>query len=64
VSFVENRLEDTGPVGHGYFHSNPASSSDLILVIRYSRDPGAEHGRPLQPAGRGIWVLTDDYLKD
>ncbi len=50
--------------GHGYFHSSPAASSDLILVIRYDRLPGAEHGRPMQPKGVNFWVIDEDYPKD
>ncbi|MFB3076629.1 MAG: alpha/beta hydrolase, partial [Lysobacterales bacterium] len=29
---------------HMYFHSNPAASSDLILLLRYGLAPGAENG--------------------
>lgn len=50
--------------GHGYFHSSPAASSDLILVIRYDKLPGAEHGRPMQPKGVNFWVIDEDYPKD
>ena len=50
-------------LGHGYFISNPAVLSDLILVLRDSRPPGAEHGRPLVPLGGGFWELSDGYPK-
>ncbi|MEA3275254.1 MAG: alpha/beta hydrolase [Pseudomonadota bacterium] len=60
VSVVESRVR-TGLIGHGYFHSDPAASSDLILVIRDRRRPGAEHGRPLKPAETNLWVLEDGY---
>lgn len=55
---------DTGFLGHGYFISNPAVLSDLILVLRDGRLPGAEHGRPLSRPGGGFWVLDDNYLLD
>jgi len=63
VSFVElqGRADATG---HGYFHSSPAASSDLILVIRYDRPPGADHGRPMQPNGFGFWTIDKNYPKD
>jgi hypothetical protein len=49
-------------LGHGYFHSSPAASSDLILVMRYGRRPGAENGRPLKNLQEGFWMLENDYL--
>ena len=48
-------------IGHGYFHSNPAVSSDLILLLRDDKDPGAEHGRPLIRKEYNFWVIKDDY---
>lgn len=54
---------DDGFLGHGYFISNPAVLSDLILVYRDGRLPGAEHGRPMTREGSGFWKLTDSYLK-
>lgn len=48
-------------VGHGYFHSNPAVSSDLILILRDNRDPGVEHGRPLINKTTNFWELNDNY---
>jgi len=62
VTFVDS-LGASDAFGHGYFHSNPAVSSDLILVVRYGKKPGAEHGRPLDPVGAGIWIVPDDYLE-
>jgi esterase/lipase superfamily enzyme len=60
VDFVEYRGKaDT--FGHGYFHSSPAASSDLVLVVRYDRRPGAENGRPLQSEGPHFWFMTDGY---
>lgn len=49
-------------IGHSYFHSNPAVSSDLILVLRDNRGPGAENGRPMIHRPDGFWEITDDYL--
>jgi esterase/lipase superfamily enzyme len=60
VDFVDYR----GPAdvfGHGYFHSSPAVSSDLVLVLRYDRRPGAENGRPLQPDGPHFWTMDERY---
>lgn len=63
LQFVEFQgKSDTA--GHGYFHSSPAASSDLILAIRYDRLPGAEHGRPMQPKGVNFWGIDEDYPKD
>ena len=49
-------------LGHGYFHENPAVSSDLVLVLRYDLDSGAENGRPLERKEGIYWELTDDYM--
>jgi esterase/lipase superfamily enzyme len=48
-------------MGHGYFLSNPATSSDLVLVLRYNRPPGAEHGRPLTEIAPNWYILDDNY---
>ncbi len=47
--------------GHDYFHSSPAVSSDLILVMRYHLPPGAENGRPLRVTDNGFWAVDDSY---
>ncbi len=52
----------TDLIGHSYFHSNPAVSSDLILVLRDNLGPGAENGRPMIHRADGFWEITDDYL--
>jgi esterase/lipase superfamily enzyme len=52
-----------GFVGHDYYRSNPAVSSDLILLLRDNRPPGAANGRPLTKAAGHYWRITDDYLK-
>jgi esterase/lipase superfamily enzyme len=48
--------------GHSYFRESPAVASDLILTLRYDRDPGAENGRPLKRVGPIFWQIDDDYL--
>ena len=52
-----------GRHGHDYFRTNPAVASDLVLTVRYGRDPGAEHGRPLKHRGAIFWKIGDDYLQ-
>jgi esterase/lipase superfamily enzyme len=60
VSVVESRT-DGGLIGHGYLHSDPATTSDLMLVIRDHRRPGAAHGRPLTPVDINTWALYKGY---
>lgn len=48
-------------VGHDYFHSNPAVSSDLINLILHKASPGSEK-RPLKRIENNFWSLDDDYL--
>lgn len=45
---------------HGYFASDPAVLSDMILAIRDHFDPGPQ--RPLKATGQGVWVLDETYL--
>src|SRR5205823_6706836 len=45
TQIIEARVSNAGSYGHNYFHSNPAVSSDLILLMRYEKLPGAENGR-------------------
>ncbi len=49
-------------IGHDYFHSNPAVSSDLIRILRDNRGPGAENGRPMTRLEDGFWEIREDYL--
>ncbi len=49
-------------LGHSYFYGSPAVSSDVILVLRDNRAPGAEHGRPLLRRYDNFWEMRDDYL--
>ncbi len=60
MSFIDLQ-ENTGGTGHAYFHSNPAASSDLILLMRYGLAPGAENGRPLEPIAPGFWMIKKNY---
>jgi len=60
MSFIDLQ-ENTGGTGHGYFHSNPAASSDLILLLRYGLAPGAENGRPLESVAPGFWLIKPEY---
>ncbi|MBI1375688.1 MAG: alpha/beta hydrolase [Phycisphaera sp.] len=48
-------------LGHTYFTNSPAVSSDLVLLLRDNRAPGAAHGRPLKPIAEGYWELPDGY---
>ena len=66
LTVIDARVPKQG-WGHSYFHSNPAVSSDLILLLRDDRQPGAANGRPLTKVGPNYWDLDNDYpgtLKD
>ncbi len=60
VHIVNANVKSDGS-GHGYFHTNSAASSDLILLLRDNLDPGAANGRPLIELQPGFWELNDDY---
>jgi esterase/lipase superfamily enzyme len=60
VSFIDLQ-ESTSSTSHSYFHSNPAASSDLILLVRYGLAPGAENGRPLESVAPGFWLIKPEY---
>ena len=49
----------TGALGHSYYHSNPAVSSDLILLLRYGARAGSEQ-RPLKRSIARYWLLDDE----
>jgi len=57
---VDSRIRSKG-MGHNYFLSNPATLSDLILVLRYDRPPTAEGGRPLTEIAPNWYILDDNY---
>ena len=61
VQFIECKVSGI-MLTHSYVFTHPAALSDLILVLRDRRPPGAENGRPLRQPAEGIWELTDDYL--
>lgn len=60
ITFVEFTGKSKG-LSHGYFHTSPAVSSDLILSIRYEMPPGPQHGRPMQRRGTNFWAIDDSY---
>ena len=45
-------------MGHSYYLSSPAVSSDMILALRYGVDAGTAQ-RPLAQAIPGYWVIDD-----
>jgi esterase/lipase superfamily enzyme len=61
IQIVDAQISNPGSFGHDYFHSNPAVSSDLILLLRYHRSPGADTGRPLRITPHGFWAIDDSY---
>ena len=64
VDFVEVKVE-TGFIGHNYFYSHPAVSSDLILLLSEGVEPGEVRddgmARPLKLLGGRYWQLTKNY---
>ena len=59
VTVVNFEGESTG-YGHDYFRTNPAVSSDLVLMLRYGFKPG-EAGRPLEHIGLNFWRIPPGY---
>ncbi len=63
LQFIECNVKSSSIVAsHDYVFNHPAALSDLILVLRDRRPPGAENGRPLRQSVEGVWELTNDYL--
>ncbi len=60
INLIDMRAK-TDKRGHGYFLSSPAALSDLILVLRDGRKPGAANGRPLFDDPENFWQLRDGY---
>jgi esterase/lipase superfamily enzyme len=58
LDFIEVR-GTPGFLGHSYFTSDPAVSSDLVALIRYGLKPG-EPGRPLEEIKRPFWRIPND----
>jgi len=60
IQIIDARIH-AGFIGHDYFFSNPATSSDLILLLRDNLSAGAEHGRPLTKRQENYWEIDDKY---
>lgn len=58
---IINVASKTDFIGHGYFHTNPSVSADLILILRDGHDAGAANGRPLTEIAPHFWELYDGY---
>ncbi len=52
-----------GKFGHEYFRTDPVVSSDLILAIRFDRDPGPANGRPLNHLGSLFWTIDGSFYE-
>lgn len=61
IQFIDARVAGSGPRSHFYFFSDPAVSSDLILLMRDNRGPGADKGRPLAGEPGGLWRIDPGY---
>jgi esterase/lipase superfamily enzyme len=61
IQLIDARIAGTGKDTHEYFKTNPAVSSDVILVLRDHRDPGGRHGRPLISHKDTFWEMYDNY---
>ena len=61
LQLIQSLVRNAGLSGHVYFYKNPAVSSDLILILRYDRDPGEESGRPLIERAYNFWEIHDGY---
>ncbi len=57
------QCEVSGTSSHSYILQHPGALSDLILLLREGRPPGAANGRPLNEPFKGVWELNNDYLK-
>lgn len=61
LQIVQCQVKLTGTLDAWSTH--PGVMSDLILVLRDHKDPGAENGRPMTRQQNMFWVITDDYLR-
>jgi len=61
VSFV-SVPRSRGFFGHGYFHDNPAVSSDVIRLLQSNALPGSQE-RPLTLIEGNFWRMDKDYLR-
>ena len=57
---IVNFKGDSEGFGHSYFRTNPAVSSDLILLLRYGFKAGST-GRPLESIGQSFWRIPPSY---
>lgn len=57
-----NVPKSKGFIGHDYFKSNPAVSSDIIQLVKYKARPGTTL-RPLESFGDNFWGLDKNYLQ-
>jgi esterase/lipase superfamily enzyme len=61
IQFIDARVAGSLNWSHSYFYHHPAVSSDLILLLRDGRRPGAENGRPLAREAGVLWRIDQDY---
>ena len=61
IALIDLQEIDDPRASHSYFHSDPAASSDLVLAVRYGREPGEENGRPLKPTSPNFWQIEPGY---
>jgi esterase/lipase superfamily enzyme len=61
IQFIDASIAGSWDWSHAYFHHHPAVSSDLILLLRDNRRPGAQYGRPLAGEGGSLWRIDKDY---
>ena len=61
IQFIDCSVAGSGFDSHEYFYGHPAVSSDLILLLRDGRHPGAENGRPLSRGTGDIWRIYQNY---
>lgn len=63
LQFIDCNVKSSSILAsHDYVFNHPAALSDLILLLRDRRPPGAHYGRPLRQPMEGVWELTNDYL--
>ena len=58
VNIIE--VQGVGGVGHAYFRTSPAASSDLVLILHDGSRPG-EPARPLTHEVLNFWTMPKDY---